>query len=82
MYLLQTVFMKVFINFSTLYALTRSNTSLIEEMTRFYSFGWPMMPDSPFAMVLSGGATETWSEGAGILVLPALCVSHFLLKKL
>lgn len=27
--------MKVFINFSTLYALTRSNTSLIDEMTRF-----------------------------------------------
>lgn len=65
--------MKVFINFSTLYALTRSNASLIGEMTRFYSFGWPMMPGSPFAMVLSGGFTETWSEDAGILSYSITC---------
>lgn len=59
--------MKVFINFSILYALTRSNTSLVDEMARFYSFDWPMMPGSRFDRVLSGGTTETWSEGAGIL---------------
>lgn len=69
--------MKVFINFSILYALTRSNTSLVDEMTRFYSFGWPMMPGSPFDMVLSGGATETWSEDAGILSCSITCFVCF-----
>lgn len=69
--------MKVFINFSILYALTRSNTSLVDEMTRFYSFGWPMMPGSPFDMVLSGGATETWSEDAGILSYSITCFVCF-----
>lgn len=36
-----------------------------------------MMPGSPFAMVLSGGATETWSEDAGILSCRITCFVCF-----
>lgn len=73
--------MKVFTNFSTLYALTRSNTSLLDEMTRFYSFGWPMMPGSPFVLGSFWWSTETWGEKVQVscpVVLPAFVFSIFL----